>query len=264
MTIDLLIHSAAQLVTCASDKPKRGAAMADVGLIEEGAIAIDNSLIVAVGNTSELQSQYDARQTIDASGKVVCPGFVDSHTHIAYVGDRTAEFEMRIRGATYQEIMAAGGGILNTMHQVRAASLDQLVAETRVRLDEMLALGTTTVEIKTGYGLDTENEIKLLRAIETLAESHSVDIVPTFLGAHAIPPEYAGLSNDYTQLVIDEMIPTAAEWYRTSYFAKRNIPIFIDVFCEKNAFTLDQSRRILQTGKDHYFQVKAHVDEFTR
>lgn len=262
MHIDLLITHAAQLVTCAGDAPKRGAAMNDVGLIVDGAVAIHDGVIVDVGSSVDLINRYEAEQTINAAGKVVCPGFVDAHTHIVYAGDRAAEFELRIKGASYMEIMAAGGGIVSTMRQVREASVEQLVAETRVRLDAMLALGTTTVEIKTGYGLDADSEMKMLRAIEILDQTHPVDIIPTFLGAHAIPPEYQGRTEAFTQHVIDALIPAAAAWYRDSHFAARNIPFFIDVFCEQNAFDLDQSRRVLEAGVAHGMKVKAHVDEF--
>lgn len=262
--VDLLIHSAAQLVTCAGERAaKRGAAMSSLGIVINGAVAVHNGLIVEVGETADLANRYTARSVIDASEQVVCPGFVDSHTHIVYAGDRAAEFEMRLRGASYLEIMAAGGGIVSTMRQVRAASVEQLVAETRARLDTMMQLGTTTVEIKTGYGLDLDTELKMLRVIEILAETSVVDIVPTFLGAHAIPPEYKDRADEFTQHIIDDMIPAVATWYRASHFALLNIPLFIDVFCEQNAFNLDQSRRILQAGLAHDMRVKAHVDEFT-
>lgn len=200
--------------------------------------------------------------TLDASGKVVCPGFVDAHTHIVYAGDRAAEFELRIKGATYMEIMAAGGGIVSSVKQVRAASVEQLVEETRARLDAMLRLGTTTVEIKTGYGLDAASELKMLRAIALLDETHPIDIIPTFLGAHAVPPEYQGRTAEFTQYVINTLIPMAAQWYRESNFAPRGIPFFIDVFCEQNAFNLEQSQRVLEAGVAHGMRVKAHVDEF--
>src|SRR5262249_6686253 len=152
MNVDLLIYNARQLVTCASPGgPKRRAAMRDVGLIEDGAVAILDGAIVAVGPSHELRTHYEAAQTIDARDRVVCPGFVDPHTHVVYAGDRIGEFEQRIAGATYLEIMAAGGGIASTTRTTRGASIEQLIAETRVRLDSMLALGTTTVEAKTGY-----------------------------------------------------------------------------------------------------------------
>ncbi len=254
MKADLLIHSAAQLVTCASDgKPKRGAAMQEVGLIDNGAVVVADGEIIEVGNSAELSAKYTAKTTIDASGKVVCPGFVDPHTHVVYAGNRINEFELRIKGASYMDIMAAGGGIVSTMQATRAASVEQLVAETRPRLDAMLKLGTTTVEIKSGYGLDTDSELKMLEAIAILNQTHPCDLIPTFLGAHAVPPEYKNRPDDYVELVIQEMIPRAAE---------KN-PVFIDVFCEKNAFNVEQSRRILEAGKKYGMKVKAHVDEFT-
>lgn len=262
--IDLLIYNAAQVATCAGPSgPKRGQAMADVGLIEDGAVAVAGGRIVAVGPTAALRAAYTAEQKIDAAGKVVCPGFVEPHTHVVFAGDRVQEFELRVKGTSYQEIMAAGGGIVSTTTAVRQASVEQLVAETRPRLDAMLALGTTTAEIKTGYGLDTASEMKLLRAIEALAGQHTIDIVPTFLGAHAIPPEYQGRADAYTDLVIDEMLPAAAAWYQASFFAARHIPLFNDVFCEQNAFNLDQSRRVLAAGLALGLPVKIHADEFT-
>ncbi len=261
--IDLLIHSAGQLITCASpDGPKRGAAMRDVGIIPDGAIAIADGKIVAVGDTADLRARFSPAETMDASGKVVCPGFVDPHTHVVYAGDRVNEFEMRIQGATYMEIMAAGGGIVSTMKTVRAASVDQLVAETRPRLDAMLRLGTTTVEIKTGYGLNTASELKLLRAIETLADTHPTDIVPTFLGAHAIPPEYKGRTEAYVDLVITEMLPAISEWYKRSKFRVQGSKLFCDAFCEQGVFSLEQTRRVLEAGARHGLTPKLHVDEF--
>lgn len=262
MHVDVLIHHAAQLVTCASEGPKRGTAMTDAGVIEDGAVAVGDGLIVDVGSSADLTARYTADTIIDGHGKVVCPGFVDAHTHVVYAGDRAAEFELRIRGASYMEILAAGGGIVSTMGHVRAATVQQLVDETRARLDAMLALGTTTAEIKTGYGLDVESELKMLHAMGVLAETHPIEIVPTFLGAHAIPPEYRGRGEDYTRLVIDEFIPAAAVWYRGSRFAANETPFFIDVFCEQNAFSLEQSRQILAAGAAHGMKIKAHVDEF--
>ncbi|MGD9147350.1 MAG: hypothetical protein PVI80_17410, partial [Anaerolineae bacterium] len=238
MKVDLLVHSAAQLVTCAGPQgrkqagPKRAAAMADVDVIADapgiaagsiggGAVAISDGMIVATGPTAELRARYAARQTLDASGCLVCPGFVDPHTHVVYAGDRATEFELRIRGASYMEIMEAGGGIASTVRAVRQASVEELVSETRPRLDAMLALGTTTVEVKTGYGLDTENELKMLRATAALDRAHPIDLVPTFMGAHAVPPEYRGRTDEYVGLVVDEMLPTAAAWYPESPFARR-------------------------------------------
>ena len=260
--IDLLIYNARQLITCASDGPKRGEAMTDVGIIEKGAVAVSDGEIVAVGPTAELQARYNAAETLDVTGKVVTPGFVDAHTHVVYAGDRVAEFEMRIRGATYMEIMAAGGGIVSTMRAVRGASEEQLAMETRKRLDEMLMPGTTTTEVKTGYGLSTEAELKLLRAVERLQDAHPMTLVPTFLGAHAVPPEYKGRTDAYVDLVVNEMIPAAADWYAASTFARTQTPFFCDVFCEAGVFDVAQSRRVLEAGRARGMAPKLHADEF--
>jgi imidazolonepropionase len=264
MKVDLLIHNAAQVVTCASlVGPKRGAAMREVSLIADGAVAIADGQIVAVGPSAELRAAYTGAQELDITGKVVCPGFVDPHTHAVFAGDRIDEFEQRIQGRSYMEIMAAGGGIAATTRATRAASLDQLVAETRTRLDIMWTLGTTTAEVKSGYGLDTATELKLLRAIEALDQQHALDLVPTFMGAHALPPEYTGRAEAYVELVIGEMIPAVAEWYRASHFAASGVPLFADVFCEQNAFDVEQSRRVLAAARAAGMRLKAHVDEFT-
>lgn len=263
MKIDLLIHNAAQLVTCASPEgPKRGAAMQEVGVIEGGAVAVAGGEIVAVGPSSDLLADYAAREMIDASGKVVCPGFVDPHTHVVYAGDRVHEFEMRIQGASYMEIMQAGGGIVSTMRAVREAPVAQLVEESRKRLDAMMTLGTTTVEIKTGYGLSTAAEIKMLDAIAQLAATHPLDLVPTFLGAHAVPPEYKGRTEDYVDLVIEDMLPAVAHWRAQSPISNTQHPFFCDVFCEAGVFDRGQSQRVLEAGLALGLAPKIHADEF--
>lgn len=262
MKADLLIHNATQLVTCASPNgPKRGADLADVGLIADGAVAIADGQIIAVGTTSDLLADYSALQRIDASGKVVCPGFVDCHTHLVYAGDRVHEFEMRIAGASYMEIMAAGGGIVSTMKATRAASLEQLVAASRARLATMLELGTTTAEVKTGYGLSPEAELKMLAAIAQLDQESPCDLVPTFLGAHTTPPEWKHDVDGYVQEVIEVMLPQAEAWYAHSHFVN-HAPFFIDVFCEDHAFSVEQARRILSAGQAQGLQAKLHVDQF--
>lgn len=202
MHVDLLIEHATELVTCASGgEPKRGEAMADVGIIPDGAIAIRQGEIVAVGPTAEVRRSIErAERVINARGRTVIPGLVDPHTHVVWAGERAHEFEMRVKGATYLEIFQAGGGILRTVRDTRAADLDTLVGETRARLDRMLLHGTTTAEAKSGYGLDEETELKMLDAIRILDESHPVDLVPTFLGAHAIPPEYRDNVDAYVDL----------------------------------------------------------------
>ncbi|MEP6848344.1 MAG: imidazolonepropionase [Acidobacteriota bacterium] len=262
MNVDLLISNIGQLVTCASSVPKRGSAMRDVGMIENAAIAVDDGKIVAVGEASDLESIYDAANALDAAGNVVCPGFVDPHTHIVYAGDRLDEFELKIKGADYLEVLADGGGIISTVNQTREASVDELVEQGLMRLDKMLACGTTTAEIKTGYGLNAETELKMLAVIAELDKTHAIDIVPTFLAAHAIPPESKDNPEKYVNLICDTMLSSAWKWFVSSAFYRRG-PFFCDVFCEKGAFTLAQSKKILETAKSLGFQLKAHVDEFT-
>ena len=260
---DLIIHNAGQLVTCASGgKPKRGAAMLDVGIIENGAVAITDGKFVGVGLSAEILRDFDANEVIDADGRVVCPGFVDPHTHIIFAGDRLNEFELKIKGADYLEILANGGGIISTVRQTREASVESLVKQSAERLDKMFACGTTTVEIKTGYGLDTETELKMLACIVELDKTHVIDIVPTFLAAHAIPPEDKDNPDAYVNLICDTMLSEGWKWYVGSHFYGRT-PFFCDVFCEKGAFNLEQSRKVLETAKSLGFKLKAHVDEFT-
>ncbi len=264
-TVDLYLHNADQVVTCASrtsGMPRRGPDMADVGVIEHGSVAVCDGRIVAFGPADDLEDRFAAERTINCRGRSLCPGFVDAHTHTVFGGDRAAEFEMRIKGASYLEIMAAGGGIVNTVKHTRAASMDELASSATTRLDDMLALGTTTVEIKTGYGLSVVDELKMLQVIEQLDRDHTCDIVPTFLGAHAVPPEFDGDSEAYTRCVIDEILPEASDWYRSSRFAARGVPMFIDVFCEDHAFDLAQSRRVLEAGIETGFRAKMHVDQF--
>ncbi len=272
MRIDLILQNIGQLVTCAADgKPKKGAAMGDVGLIENGAVGVKDGIIVAVGKSDKLLREYTSEMVVDVHQKVVCPSFVECHTHIVYAGDRINEFELRIKGATYLEIMEAGGGIVSTMKHTREAALSELVGQSRRRLDQLLKLGVTTCEVKTGYGLNTETELKMLEAIIILQEEQSVDLIPTFLAAHAIPPEYKGREDDFTDLICREMLPNAAERLNNSYWYSKNktdetfaaLPFFADVFCEKNAFTLEQSKRVLAAAKSLGFKLKAHVDEFT-
>ncbi len=262
--IDLLIYNASQVVTCAGPHgPKRGRDMQSAGIISNGAVAIRGETIVEVGETPALRAAYQTAVEVDATGKAICPGFVDPHTHLVYAGDRAHEFEMRIQGASYMEIMAAGGGIANTMAATRQASLDELITLGRRRLDWILAQGSTTIEVKTGYGLDKATELKMLQAIAALDETHPADLAATFLAAHAIPPEYKGRTDAYVDLVIGEMLPEAwAAWEVHRKSSHLNIPLFNDVFCEQNAFDLAQSRRILEAGLVLGLPPKIHADEF--
>jgi imidazolonepropionase len=216
-----------------------------------------------VGATPDVRAAYIAGRELDATGRVVLPGFVDPHTHLVWAGDRAAEFELRLAGATYMEIMAAGGGIVSTVRQTRQATVEELVVQSRARLNAMLAHGTTTVEAKTGYGLDTATELKILEAIRLLDQTHPVDLVPTFLGAHATPPEYKGREEEYVDLVVNDMLPAIKSNLQspTSHLPSP-IPIFCDVFCEEGAFTLAQTRRILERAKKLGYGLKIHVDEF--
>ena len=263
MKADLLITNIGQLVTCASaSKPARGSSMQEVGIVENGSVAVLDGKIARCGSSNEVDREFEGAEIIDAGGRVVCPGFVDPHTHIVFAGSRLDEFESKIKGADYLEILAGGGGIISTVRHTREASVDDLVEQSLERLDKMLECGTTTCEIKTGYGLETDTELKMLEVIAEIDKRHPIDIVPTFLAAHAVPPEYKDNPDGYVDLICDEMLPAAGRWYEHSHFHGRT-PFFADVFCEKNAFDLEQSRRILDAARNLGFSLKAHVDEFT-
>ena len=255
----MLIHSASQLLTLAGG-PQRGAALGRLGIIPDGAVLVRNRLIAQVGTSAELCAAYRDEPSLDASDCVVMPGLVDPHTHALWVGDRAAEFEMRLQGKTYLEILAAGGGILSTVRQTRQATVEQLCAETLPRLRTMLVHGTTTAEVKTGYGLELSAELRMLQAILALNEAGLPDLAPTFLAAHAVAPEYQKDPDGYTSLVCQEMLPAALNWWR-KYAPGRALP-FVDVFCETGAFDLEQSRRILTAAKALGFPLKIHADEF--
>lgn len=260
---DLIIHNAGQLVTCTSQgRPKRGSELLDAGIIVNGAVAIAGGTFVGVGTSESVLKNFRGRDAIDAEGGVICPGFVDPHTHIVFAGDRLNEFELKIKGAEYLEILASGGGIISTVSQTRDASVEDLVRQGLMRLEKMLACGTTICEIKTGYGLNTEAELKMLDVIAELDLRHQINIVPTFLAAHTIPPEFKGNSDGYVELICQEMLPLAWRWYENSHF-HGSTPFFADVFTEKNAFDSERSLKILETAASLGFGIKAHVDQFT-
>lgn len=262
--MEIIIHSAEQLLSVTGARAKRGAAQGDLGIIENGAVAMRGGDIVAVGPSEAIRGMATREtQLIDASGCVVLPGFVDAHTHVVFAGDRVNEFEMRLRGASYLELLKAGGGIMNTVRATRAASVEQIIVETRARLDRMLAFGTTTVEAKTGYGLDTATELKQLEAIHVLDAAHAIDLVPTFIGAHAIPAEYAGRADAFVDMVTDEMLGAVKAWEekRQTKGPFLRLP-FCDVFCDDGAFDAEQSRRILSRARALGFPLKIHADEF--
>lgn len=251
------IKNAAQLVTLAGvNGPRLREGMSELGIIENGSVWMENGEVVAVGTTAELEAIYGTRveeaDVVDATGRLVTPGLVDPHTHVAYGGSREREFEMRLEGATYMDIMNAGGGIHATTRMTREATEDELVAQTTSRLDSFLAHGVTTVEGKSGYGLNLETELKQLRVMKRLNESHPIDLIPTFMGGHAVPQEYKGHEEEYIDVLINEMLPKVA---------REKLAVFNDVFCEVGVFTPDQSERILEAGKKLGLIPKIHADE---
>jgi imidazolonepropionase len=255
----MLIHSATQLLTL-SGGPQRGRTLGTLGIIENGAALVRDEKIVAVGTTEALRASYPGEPGLDATGCVVMPGFVDPHTHVIWGGDRAREFEMRLEGAKYLDILAAGGGIISTVRATRTASIEALIAQTRPRLLRMFATGTTTAEAKTGYGLQTATELRLLKALLALDDEGPMDLAITFLGAHAIAPEYKDDPQNYTDLICETMLPMLCQWWET-HAPRLPLP-FVDVFCENKAFTLEQSRQILTRACSLGFPVKIHADEF--
>ena len=255
----MLIHHASQLITLQGG-PQRGTDLGRLGLIENGAVLVRGETIAAIGNSDDMIRRYPDEPRLDAGGRVVMPGFVDPHTHLVWVGDRAAEFEMRLEGRTYLDILAAGGGILSTVRATRAASLEKIKSETRERAEMILKLGTTTAEAKTGYGLESASELLQLQALLELNAEGPLEIVPTWLGAHAIPPEFKTDPDAYTDLICQSMLPEVKTWWQM-HTPQLPLP-FVDVFCETGAFSLVQSRRILETAIRLGFPVKIHADEF--
>ncbi|MCS6907272.1 MAG: imidazolonepropionase [Anaerolineales bacterium] len=255
----MLIHSASQLLTLAGG-PQRGDELGRLGIIPNGAVLIRNGIIEAVGKSDELRAAYPDEPDFDALDRVVMPGFVDPHTHVIWAGDRAAEFEMKLEGKTYLEILAAGGGILSTVRATRSASLNSLLDQTRLRLWTMFEHGTTTAEAKTGYGLKTAVELRLLQGLLALDREGPIELAFTFLGAHAVAPEYKDRPDEYTDLICETMLPMLKEWW-PNHAPQHPLP-FVDVFCENGAFNLEQSRRILTTAKQLGFPLKIHADEF--
>ncbi len=252
----LLLVNAGEIATMAGpDRPRRGERMREAGLIQNGAIYCRNGRILEVGDSAALGVKYsDTATVIDARGRLVVPGFVDAHTHLIFAGSRENELEMKLRGATYQEIATAGGGIASTLMKTRAASLDDLVREALPRLRGMLNEGTTTAEAKSGYGLNVDDELKMLSAVEALGERQPVHLVPTFLGAHAVPPEFAGKADAYVDMIVNDMLPAVA---------RRAPARFCDVWVEQGYFTVEQARRLLTKAKDLGLTPKVHADELS-
>lgn len=255
--VDLLIEKANELITLqnTSGKPLVGKQMSNLGVIARGSVAVNEGKIVAVDTHERIKEKFVAEKTIDASGKIVMPGFVDPHTHLVFAGAREEEFECRIMGFDYLEILAKGGGILKTMKETRKASFEELAETCKKTLNLMLMHGTTTVEAKSGYGLNVKDELKCLKVIKKLNDEHPMDIVPTFLGAHAVPPEYAKNVDGYVNLVLEEMIPAVVE---------SKLAEFCDVFCERGVFNIEQSKLVLKRSKEYGLKLKIHADELTQ
>jgi imidazolonepropionase len=258
-SIDLLIQNARQLLTFKSAKegPREGHYMEYLEIIEDGAVAVSGGKIAAVGKTEEMlkQIQTDNKtKVVDAKNKVVLPGFVDCHTHPVFGATREEEFDMRVRGKSYQEIAAAGGGIKSSVKTLRSKSKQELIEFDLPYLDRLLSYGTTTIEAKSGYGLSLEDEIKMLEVIGELNRLHPIDLIPTFLGAHEVPPEYKDKKAEYIDLIINQMIPEVA---------RRKLAVFCDIFCEKGVFDIEESRKILTAAKEHGFKLKLHADQLS-
>jgi len=262
MNGNMIIKNAAELVTCSGFSAKKGKEMADLRIIEDGAAIIKEGVIEAVGQTGDIEKQFKKSGTdhsefdiIDARGKAVLPGFVDSHTHLVFGGYRAEEFSWRLRGDSYMEIMQRGGGIVNTVNATRQASAEELLQSGIKRLNSMLSFGVTTVEGKSGYGLDRETEIKQLEVMARLNQIHYLDVVPTFLGAHAVPQEYNGKQDAFIDFMATEVLPRVVD---------QNLAEFCDIFCEKNVFSVEQSRRLLTRAKELGLKLKLHADEIVQ
>ena len=262
MNGSMLIKNVEQLVTCSGFSAKKGKEMSDLHIIEDGAVIIKEGVIEAVGQTGDIAKQFKKSgadhsdfDIIDARGKAVLPGFVDSHTHLVFGGYRAEEFSWRLRGDSYMEIMQRGGGIVNTVNATRQASAEELLQSGIKRLNSMLSFGVTTVEGKSGYGLDRETEIKQLEVMARLNQIHYLDVVPTFLGAHAVPQEYKSKQEAFIDFMATDVLPRVAD---------QNLAEFCDIFCEKSVFSVEQSRRLLTRAKDLGLKLKLHADEIVQ
>jgi imidazolonepropionase len=253
MKADIIIINAKQIATFASNASARqGAAMDDAGIIEHGGIAIKDGVILEIGSSREIEAKYTWDEAIDATGKVLSPGFVDCHSHPVFVHTREDEFALRLAGKSYVEIALAGGGIRSSIAGVLAASEDELVQLALPRIQKMMQQGTTTLEAKSGYGLSTESELKQLRVIKRLNEILPIDIVPTFMGAHEFPAQYKDDHEAYIDILINEMIPAVAA---------QGIAEFCDIFTEAHVYSIDESRRVLTAAKATGLKLKMHADE---
>ncbi len=251
----LAIVNIGQLVTLAGPpRPRAGAELRELGLIPDAALLVEEGRIAAAGPYSEIRTRIPVECTvIDAEGRCVTPGFVDAHTHLVFAGNRAAEFEQRIAGATYQQIAAAGGGILRTVELTRAATEDELLAAARRHRDWMLRSGTTTIEAKSGYGLDGETELRMLRVLARLDAEGPTRIVPTLLAAHTVPPEFAGRREEYVRWIAEKLIPEVAE---------TGLARYCDAFCDDHAFTVEETRTVLAAARSHGLRLRVHAEQF--
>ncbi len=255
-TSDMLIVHASELLTLRGpNRARTRGEMSELGIVRDGAVAISEGRIREVGTSEELIAGHRSPgvEILDATGKVVMPGFVDPHTHLVFGGSREFELDMKISGKSYMEIMQAGGGIFRTVKDTRAASKDELLDQASRRLETMLSHGSTTVEAKSGYGLDRRTEFKILETVRELDGKYPADLVPTFMGAHAVPPEFSGKPDEYIQFIVDEVLLD---------LRSKGLAVFCDVFCEEGVFTVAQSRKILMAAKSLGFRPKVHADEF--
>ncbi len=255
----MLIHNISQLLTLAGGA-QRGSALGSLGIQTGAAVLVRGGIIEMIAAEPMLLAGFPDEPRFDAGGQVVMPALVDPHTHLVWAGDRAAEFELRLQGKTYQEIAAAGGGIRSTVRATRAASVAELKAQARPRIEAMLRHGTATAEAKTGYALQHPGELNQLQALLELDREGPLEILPTYLAAHDIPPEYAADPDGYVEQLCTVMLPEARDWWQT-HAAPRPLP-FVDVFCESIAFNRAQSQRILETARDLGFPLKIHADEF--
>ncbi len=250
----LILKNASQVVTCSGFAAKKGLEMNDIGVLENASVVVQDEKIVEVGCAIDF-SKYSGAEILDCTGKTIMPGFVDSHTHFVFGGYRDDEYNWRLRGDSYMDIMQRGGGIANSVNATRSASKEDLMAVGKKRLDSMVRFGVTTVEGKSGYGLDYETEIKQLEVMKALNENHSMDIVMTFMGAHSVPVDYKGRGGEFIDFLIENVMPEVKQ---------RKLAEFCDIFCEQNVFSIEESRRLLNAATSMGFKTKIHADEIVQ
>lgn len=254
---NVIIKNASQVITCSGFEGKFGKDMNNINVIENASVVVEDGIIKEIGSLEDILKKYNEKhfEIVDASNKAVLPGFVDSHTHFVFGGFRAEEFSWRLNGESYMDIMNKGGGIVNSVRGTREATEDELYESAKKRLDSMIHFGVTTVEGKSGYGLDYETELKQLRVMDRLQKDHSIDICKTFMGAHATPEEYRGRNEEYINFIIEDVLPKVVE---------EKLAEFCDVFCEEGVFSVEESRKILLKAKELGMKIKLHADEIVQ